>query len=227
MASSTQQFLNIEDIREGALILKNRAIRGILMVSSQNFALKSQEEQDAVIFQFQNFLNSLDFFVQITVQSRRLNITGYIDKLKQLEQAQTNPLLQIQTKSYRQFIEQMIAGGSVLAKNFFVIVPFTLIEALPAADQRKKGGIFSKTPKVKGPLSDEDFDRMKNQLWQRMEFVSLGLRRCGLHVTPLNTEEIIELFWSWYHPDEAEVGYYPSVPPELLRRGKPDNNQPS
>jgi len=123
MANSTQDFLDFDDIREGTIVLKNRAIRGILLVSSTNFALKSQEEQDAIVFQFQTFLNSLDFFLQITIQSRKLNITGYIDRLKELEQNQTNELLRQQTESYRKSVEALIATGSVLSKNFFVVVP--------------------------------------------------------------------------------------------------------
>ncbi|HEB13416.1 MAG TPA: hypothetical protein ENI13_00365 [candidate division CPR3 bacterium] len=211
--STTQQFLQVEEIREGMLILKDNAVRGILMVSSQNFALKSEEEQQAIIFQFQNFLNSLDFPIQISIQSRRLNITGYIDNLKKLGEAQENPLLKKQTNDYRQFIEKLIGGGSIMSKTFFVTVPFSLIESLPAGGKSK----FSNVKVKGGKFSEEEFQRMRNQLWQRMEFVALGLRRAGLQTIPLNTEELIELFWSWHHPKEAEVGYYPEIPPEMLK----------
>lgn len=224
MSGSTQEFLDFEEVREGTIVLKNRAIRGVMLVSSTNFALKSEEEQDAIIFQFQNFLNSLDFTLQIIIQSRHLNITGYIDRLKNLEQQQTNELLKQQTESYRKFVEKMIAGGSVLSKNFFVVVPFTLMEAVAVGETR--GALRVSKPKVAGKLTDEEFTRMKNQLWQRLEFVSLGLRRMGLHVAPLSTEELVELLWSWYHPEEAEVGYYPEIPPELLKQEqKKDPNE--
>ena len=214
--NSTQSFLEVEDIREGTLVLKDRSIRGVMMVSSQNFALKSAEEQDAILFQFQNFLNSLDFSIQIVSQSRRLNITGYLDGLKQLEEAQTNKLLQQQTTSYRQFIDELVKGGAILTKNFYTVVPFSLIEALPTEDQK---GILKRRPKIAGKLTNEEFERMRDQLWQRMEFVALGLRRTGLKIIPLNSEELIELLWSWYHPMSAEVGYYPQVLPEMLKRG--------
>ena len=204
--SSTQQFLEFEEIKEGVLILKGRQVRGVLMVSSQNFALKSDEEQQAIIFQFQEFLNSLDFPLQISIQSRRLNITGYLDFLKELGANQQNELLKKQTEDYRLFIEQLITGGSIMAKNFFVAIPFSFFEVVD-------GG----KPKLAGSLSEEEFQRMKNQLWQRMEYVALGLRRAGLQVVPLNTEELIELLWSWHHPEESEVGYYPEIPPEVLR----------
>lgn len=200
--SSTQQFLEIDQIKEGIIVLKNKSLRGVLMVSSLNFALKSEDEQTAVIYQFQNFLNSLDFSIEVVVQSRRLNITGYLDKLKELEKVQENELLKIQTAGYREFVKDLIVGSSIMAKNFFVVIPFTLFE-VPGA----KGG---------GGTEEEHFQRAKSQLWQRMEFAALGLRRCGLQCAPLNTPELIELFWSAYHPAEAEVGYYPEIPPELI-----------
>ena len=173
------------------------------MVCSLNFALKSEEEQNAIVYQFQSFLNSLDFSLEIVVQSRRLNITGYLEKLKELEKAQENELLKIQTAEYQRFIGDLIAGGAIMSKNFFVVVPFTLVE------------IPGMKPTL--TLDEEKFQRCKSQLWQRMEFVALGLRRCGLQCIPLNTSELIELFWSLYHPEEAEVGYYPEIPPELTK----------
>jgi len=205
---STQQFLEINQIKEGVVVLRNKSLRGIIMVSSLNFALKSDEEQNAIIYQFQNFLNSLDFSLEIVVQSRRLNITGYLEKLKDLEKTQENELLKMQTAEYQKFVKDLIAGGAIMAKIFFVVVPFTLVEipGMPT-DKNKKAGTEP---------TEEQFQRAKSQLWQRMEFVALGLRRCGLQCVPLNTSEMIELFWSQYHPEEAEVGYYPEIPPEIL-----------
>lgn len=209
---SSQQFLEIEQIRQGVIILKNKGLRGILMVSSLNFALKSDDEQTAIMYQFQDFLNSLDFSCQILVQSRKLNITGYLEKLKELEGAQKNELLRIQTKGYRQFIESLVASGTIMTKNFYIIVPLSPLEAqgVSASELLK--------PSLKGfVLSEEQFQRCKNQLWQRMEFLALGLRRCGLMAAPLNSSEIIELFWALNHPKQAEVGYYPEIPPELVK----------
>lgn len=210
--SATQDFLEIKDIREGVLLLKNNTIRGVMMVSSINFALKSEEEQTAIIYAFQNFLNSLDFSCQIVVQSRKLNITGYLEKLKELEETQKNELLKMQTAEYREFIQGLVETGAILAKTFFVVVPYTLweTEGLPFTGKK-----LLKRPKIP-TLTEEAFQRCKSQLWQRMEFVALGLRRCGLQAVPLTTPELIELFWSLHHPKEAEVGYYPELPEELV-----------
>ena len=139
---SAQQFLEIDQIREGVLLLKNKSLRAVLMVSSLNFALKSEDEQQAIIYQFQNFLNSLDFSIEIVVQSRILNIAGYLDKLKEMETAQKNELMKIQTAEYRKFINDLIAGRQILSKTFFVVIPFTLVE-MPKIGTKKEIG-FSK-----------------------------------------------------------------------------------
>jgi len=205
--SATQQFLEIQDIREGVLLLKNNSIRGVMMVSSINFALKSEEEQTAIIYAFQSFLNSLDFSCQIVIQSRNINITPYLDTLKDLEDRQTNELLKQQTASYREFIKNMVAGDTVMTKSFYVVVPYNLMEIFGVKGAGKK----------QQTLSDSDFERCKTQLWQRMEFLAMGLRRCGLEAVPLTTPELIELFWAIHHPEQAEIGYYPEILPELLK----------
>jgi len=209
---SAQQFLPIEQIKEGVIILKDHSLRGIMMASSLNFALKETEEQEAIIYQFQTFLNALDFSCQILVLSRKVNITGYLEKLKEVEQKQKNELLQTQTREYRKFIGKLVEGGSIMNKNFYLIVPFYLSEMHGG---KTKGGLFKL--KAIPNLTEEVFQRAKTQLYQRMEFLSLGLRRCGVWSIALKSEEMIELFWSLSHPKEASVGYYPEIPPELIQ----------
>ncbi len=200
---SSQDFIPIKQVRDGIIILKNKGLRSILMVSSINIALKSREEQEAVLYQFQSFLNSLDFPCQIVVQSRKTNITGYIEKIKKLEEEQKNELLKQQTAGYREFLEDFVKKESIYTKNFFVVIPY----AIPT--------IGAKSSSSGGDLNEESFQRAKDQIYQRMEFVALGLRRCGLHCAPLTTIEVIELFWSLFHPKSAESGYYPEFPEEL------------
>lgn len=214
---TTQSFLEVEEIKEGVLILKDKTLRGILMISSLNFALKSAEEQEAIIYQFQDFLNSLDFSCQILIQSRRLNITGYLDKLKKIEEKQENELLRLQIAEYRYFIESLVKTGNILTKNFYLIVPYY---PHPGLSEKEMLGLGRKLFKRKAPkitlLTEEEFQRGKFQLWQRVEFLTLGLRRCGLQALPLTSPELIELFWALNHPQEAEVGYFPEIPPELI-----------
>lgn len=206
---STQDFLYFDQVKDGVIILKNKGLRMILMVSSLNFVLKSTEEQNAILYQFQNFLNSLDFSCQIIIQSRRLNMTGYLDKLTDVAQKEKNELLKIQTSEYRKFIEQTVKGGSIMQKTFYVIVPFSIMETQPAEEK-------TKLPKIP-TLTEEVFQRAKSQLLQRVEFVILGLRSCSLQAVPLTNAEISELFWALHHPVEAERGYYPQIPAELVQ----------
>jgi len=213
--TSSQNFLEFADIKDGVVILKNKALRGILLVSSINFDLKSEDEQKAITFQFQNFLNSLDFSTQIIVQSRKLNITGYFDKLKELENKQQNELLKVQTKEYRKFIEGLVKEGTIMRKEFLVVVPFTLTEAIGVSSTLFKSAFSKKKGSMN--INQESFQRARDQLWQRMEFVAIGLRRCGLTAVPLTTPELIELFWSLYHLRESEFGYYPEILPELIK----------
>lgn len=222
MDSSTQDFLEIKDIKEGIVILKNNNLRGVLMVSSLNFALKSDESQTSIIYAFQNFLNSLDFPCQIIVQSRKINITPYLDIIKNLEEKQENELLRAQTSSYREFIRELVADDTIMTKNFFVVVPYNALEITAVKTAVKKLNFFSgllgkKNAGNASLIADEDFEKYKNQLWQRMEFLAMGIKRCGLDVMPLTTPELIELFWAWHHPAEAEVGYSPEIAPELLQ----------
>jgi len=205
--ATTQDFVQFDQIRNGIIILKNKGLRAILMVSSLNFVLKSTEEQNAILFQFQNFLNSLDFPCHISILSRRLNITGYLEKLEEIEKKEENELLQVQIAEYRKFIDQIMKGGSVMQKTFYVIVPFSISEIQSVKTGKKKGAI---------KLTEEMFQRAKNQLLQRIEFIILGLRSCSLEAAPLNSVEVSELLWSIYHPVEAERGYYPEMPSELL-----------
>ncbi len=200
---STQDFLELKEIREGVLILKNKGLKIILLVSSLNFVLKSEEEQNAIIYGFQNFLNSLDFSCQIVCQSRKLNITGYLETLGEKEKKEENELIKLQIKEYKNFINEIVKEGSIMQKNFFVVVPFT-----------------SESPKSiisRSSMSNEDFERAKNQLLQRVRFIMLGLRNCGLTSRPLSSLELAELFWSHYHPFEAEKGFYPDFPQDLIK----------
>jgi len=218
--SATQAFLEVQDIREGVLLLKNSSIRGILMVSSINFALKSEEEQTAIVYAFQSFLNSLDFSCQIVMQSRNINITPYLDSIKDLEDKQTNELLKRQTTSYREFIKNMVVGDVVMTKNFYVVVPYNLIEIFGVGSAVKNFNVLNQLSgkqEQNKKIDDDKFQRCKTQIWQRMEYVAMGLRRCGLEAVPLTTPELIELFWAIHHPDQAEVGYYPEILPELLK----------
>jgi len=210
---STQQFLEISEIRKGVVILKNKALRSILLVSSVNFALKSEIEQDAIVYQFQTFLNSLDFPIQIFIQSQRLNITRYLHRIEQAKERQKNKLLKSEAAEYQKLIQNIVGTGVIMNKSFYVIVPF---EFSVGAKGLKIRDTFLTSLVGQQRIPEKHFERFRNQLTQRTDFVAAGLRKCGIHTIVLGTREITELYWSVYNPQEAEVGFYPEMPPELI-----------
>ncbi len=202
-ATSTQQFLSVDAIREDALILKDGSLRVILMCSSLNLALKSSDEQDAVIYQYQNFLNSLDFSLQFTVHSRRLNIEPYLGTLAERQKEQENELMKIQIGEYMEFIRTFTSMTNIMSKTFYVTVPFIPVITKPGGMLEKAISFLPFRGEKRANPTDV-FNEYKNQLWQRVETVVTGLRRFGIRSAPLTTEELIELFYGLYNPTEFE-----------------------
>ncbi len=195
---STQKYVDVEEVRNGAIVLKSGALRGVVLVSSVNFDLKSSEEQDAIIMQYQNFLNSLDFPIQILIQSRRFNVDPYLAILQQKERQQENELLRFQVSEYRNFIAGLIDTQNIISKFFYVIVPFSPVETEVGGFFDKLGSIFS--PKQTLVADDTTFEMYRSQLGQRMDHVSAALTATGVRVAPLGTEELIELMYNSYNP---------------------------
>jgi len=194
----TQQYLDIAEIKEDVVVLKNGAIRAILAVSAINFELKSTEEQEAIINQYQNFLNSVDFPLQILVSSRKLNIENYINYLSDKEKLQRNNLLRMQISEYKNFINQLVSISNIMDKKFYIIVPFSSIES-------KEKGFFSKVGAMINPRRDilekrENFETYKSQLFQRVDHITAALSGIGLRIVPLKTQELIELMFNSYNP---------------------------
>lgn len=199
--ASAAQFLSIDTIREDVVVLKEGGLRVVLMASSLNFALKSTDEQDAITFQYQNFLNSLDFPLQCVIHSRKLNIAPYIDSLRARQKEEDNELLKIQINEYIDFIASFVEMSNIMSKTFYVVVPFT-----PSILEQKgiASGLFNMFKSAPVATDAGPFEEQKNQLWQRVDAVVSGLRRMGIRSVPLNTEELIELFYGLYNPSEFE-----------------------
>lgn len=200
----TQEFIPIKEIRDGVVILKDDSLHMILMASTLNFALKSEDEQTAIIMQYQNFLNSLDFSVQFFIQSRKLNIESYITALKQLEKKQDNDLMKIQTKEYIEFVKNFVKISNVMEKTFYISVPYST--ASMEVNKNFIGGVIAGFFKKAAKETEDDFEENKIQLEQRADIVAQGLSRVGVRVAPLDTEELIELFYELFNPGEKEKG---------------------
>ena len=197
-----QDLIQITEIRDGVVILTDGSIRALLLVSSVNFALKSEDEQSAIIYAYQDFINALDFGVQITVSSRKLDITPYLEEVKALRDKQLNELLRLQMNEYINFVGELVKGSNIMTKTFFITIPFSVT-------QNKKQGFFErfkrgvKSASGSHAMGDEEFEHNKSQLFQRVEQVALGLRGLGLRVVPLQTQELLELFYNLYNPETS------------------------
>ena len=197
---STLKYVDIKTIKDGVVVLNNGSLRAVLLVSSVNFDLKSSDEQVAIIGAYQNFLNSLDFPIQIVVSSRKLNIGPYIEILKEKAKEQRNELLKIQIIEYYEFIKNLTEVTNIMSKYFYLTIPFAPIED-------ESGGVLDKISKAIHPAEniteqEELFETYKNQLWQRVDHVAAALGGTGLHFTTLNTDELIELYYGMYNPSE-------------------------
>lgn len=203
-AASAQQFLTIDAIKDDIVIMKDGGFRLILMCSSLNFALKSADEQDAITYQYQNFLNSLDFPLQIVTLSRLLNITPYIETLKNHQKEEDNEYMKIQIGEYIEFIQTLVGSANIMSKTFYAVISHSvsvfeqkgLLGNALAALGLGKGGTKKET--------DASFEEHKLQLWQRVDTVIEGLKSFGVRSAPLNTEELVELFYGLYNPTEFE-----------------------
>ncbi len=195
----SQEFVPINEIREGIMILKDGSMRAVVLATSINFALKSTEEQESVIYQFQNFLNSLDFSVQIYVQSRKLDIRPYIALLEERLKAQTSDLMKIQISEYIMFIKGLTEGSNIMTKSFFLVIPYD-----PVSSPTKGIANILKKDKDETKNKNDEFEEIKSQLEQRISVVEQGLARCGVKVARLGSEELVELFYRIFNPGDAE-----------------------
>jgi type IV secretory pathway VirB4 component len=199
---STQEFLDIAEIKDDTVIMKDGTLRAVILVSSINFSLKSEDEQNAIIASYVRFLNNLDFIFQIVIQSRELNIGAYIEYLEKKEKEQTNKLLKMQTGEYIEYIKELTSIGKIMNKRFYVVIPYN-----PLSDKRK--GFFSSLKEALSPakslkLQEKRFQKYKEMLERRMSTVITGLESMGVSTVRLDTQSLIELYYKTYNPDTAK-----------------------
>jgi len=198
ISASTQRYLDIAEIRDNTVIMKDGTLRAVILVSSINFSLKSEDEQNAIIAAYVGFLNNIDFPLQVVVQSRELDIENYLTALKQKEKEQTNELLKIQIAEYVQYITELISIGKIMNKKFYIVVTYN-----PLSDKQK--GFFSSLSDALKPgamvkMKREMFMRRREKLTRRTENVIGALASIGLNSIELDTQSLIELYYNTYNP---------------------------
>jgi hypothetical protein len=199
---TTQNFVPIQEIREGVVILKNGGMRAVVLATSLNFALKSSDEQRAILMQFQSFLNSLDFSIQIYIQSKKLDIRPYIALLEDRYKEQISELMKIQVREYIEFIKTFVESTNIMSKSFFVVVPYD--PPLMSGKNPISSLVGGKGGSKNSILPDDKFAEYRSQLEQRVAVVEQGLVRCGIRAAELGTEEVVELYYKIFNPGETE-----------------------
>ena len=199
---STQQYLNIAEIKDDTVVMKDGTLRAVLLVSSINFALKSEDEQNAVIDSYVRFLNNLSFTLQIVIQSRELDINNYLEYLKGKEKEQMNKLLKVQTADYIEYIKELTSLGKIMNKRFYVIVPYD-----PLTDKHKNfmslvGEALKPATVIK--LKEKTFKNYQEMLDRRIDSVVGGLESLGVAVVRLDTQSLIELYYKTYNPETSK-----------------------
>ncbi len=207
-ARRAQEFVPIKEVRDGIIVLKDGGMRAILIASSVNLSLKSADEQHATIMQFQNFLNGLDFSVEIVVQSRKLDIRPYLLSLEERMKSQNEPLIKLQTKEYMDFIRSFTEEVNIMTKSFFVVIPYSggsTYSSQKSILQKLFSGGNEKAQTEKESASTR-FEEKRTQLDERVSIVAEGLGRLGVRSSQLGTEEIIELFYKTFNPGDISQG---------------------
>jgi hypothetical protein len=195
---TTQQYLDISEIKDDTVIMKDGTLRSVLLVSSINFALKSEDEQNAIVAAYVSFLNNFDFPLQIVIQSRELNIDNYLAELRKKQKEQSNELLKIQTAEYIQYIGELISMGKIMSKRFYIVVSFN-----PLSDKHKSfflrlREVFKTVNYLK--MDKDAFMKRKSLLTRRTENIISGLASIGLNSVELDTQSLIELYYNTYNP---------------------------
>ena len=200
-AQSTQLYLDIAEIRDNTVILKNGGLRAVLQTSSINFNLKSEEEQNSIIYGYQNFLNSLDFPIQIVIQSRKLDVDKYIENIKEKSESQQNQLLKDQTLEYCSYIQKLVEYADIMEKKFYVIVPYDPYRIRNENMFKKFLNHLSSGDSIESiRRRHREFEEMHKNLIERVNAVTVGLENCNLRVAQLSTANLIELFYQIYNP---------------------------
>lgn len=201
--STTQQHLDIDDVRDDIILLKDGSASMVMQTSSVNFGLLSEEEQDATIYSYAALLNSLSFPIQIIIRSQKKDVSSYLQLLQKEEQKQTNPLLKSHIQSYTKFVEKTVKEGNVLDKKFYVIIPFSFLELGVARAVKKTIG---KKAAAKPQLS-QDFivKKATTTLRPKRDHLIRQFSRLGLKIKQLQTKELIQLLYSIYNPDTSQT----------------------
>jgi len=206
--NSTQNTLQIAEIRDGIVIMNDGSFRSVVMVKSINFDLMSPQEQESVEYSYQGFLNSLYFEVQIFIRSQKVDLQPYIEKLDKIRTEHDNMLLALLMDDYIGYIDQLSQQTNIMDKKFYLVIPYFPTRDIQRALTQSKNFFtgFAQLFNNKEDhvvINEADLEKAKAELRNRVQAVLSGLMQCNIQGLPLDTQELIELYYDTYNPDTA------------------------
>jgi type IV secretory pathway VirB4 component len=208
--NSTQNALLISEIRDGVVIMNDGSFRAVVMCQSINFDLMSPQEREAVEFSYQGFLNSLYFPVQIFIRSQKVDMRPYLEKIDKIRKEQDNMLLGLLMEDYIAFLADIAQQTNIMDKKFYLIIKFPDVEQDVRKALKQSAGFFTGLAEMLSPgkpahvvINETTLEKAKTELKNRVQAVMQGLAQCGINSIPLDTEELIELYYDAYNPDTA------------------------
>ncbi len=192
---SSRRQIQLKEVKDDILILPNNEYRLVIETSSVNFELKSDEEQDVLLDSFQNFLNSLPCPLQILVRVREVDVDRYLEEISKSKQTEKEKVYKEQIDNYCSFIKNVVAGNKILSRRFYVVIPY---------ENREK---------------EKDFSVIKEQITLQKDIVLRGLEKFGMKARVLDSLELLDLFYSFYNPDQAKTQELKGQTIEMLLGG--------
>jgi len=232
--NSTQNTLLIAEIRDGIVIMNDGSFRSVVMVKSVNFDLMSPQEQEAVEYSYQGFLNSLYFPLQIFIRSQKVDLQPYIEKLDKIRTEHDNMLLAMLMDDYINYIDQLSQQTNIMDKRFYVVIPyFPTVDVQKAFSQSKNfltgfANLFNKKEQHV-VINEAELEKAKTELRNRVQAVLQGLLQSGVQGLPLDTQELIELFYDTYNPDTAtrqQLKNFNNLTADIITKGSGSAPQP-
>ena len=227
--NSTQNTLLLSEVRDNMVIMADGSFRAVVACKSINFDLMSSREREGVEYSYQNFLNSLNYPVQIIVRSQRIDIGPYIEKLVQIRQNQDNMLLNVLMDDYINFIDVLSQEANIMDKSFFIAIPYYPSGDISNFVEKGKGffdKLFARPQNIVTKIDAETYDKAKTEVKNRVDGVMAGLFQLGVQSVQLNTKELGELYYNFYNPDTAvrePLGDFNNVATTFVKKGVGDN----
>ncbi len=232
--NSTQNTLQIAEIRDGVVIMNDGSFRSVIMLKSINFDLMSQQEQEAIEYAYQSFLNSLYFPMQIFIRSQKVDLQPYIEKLDKIRTEHDNMLLALLMDDYIGYIDALSQQTNIMNKKFYIVIPYIPNqEVIKPLTQSKNffsgvGALFNNKEK-QIVINEADLEKAKSELRNRVQSALDGLRQCSVQGLPLDTHELIELYYDTYNPDTAsrqQLKNYDDLDADIITKGEGKAVQP-